>query len=85
MPLLNLCLLNAEGWTHPTSLNLDEVSVSSRTSFLHSYLYEFICLKCHCRLNKQLSVLNVILECGNVDIAEWHVVLGETKQRTSQK
>lgn len=46
---------------------------------IQSHLYEFIRLKSHRGLNKQLCVFNVVLECGDVDITEWHVVLGHMK------
>ena len=39
------------------------------------YLDELVGLKGHDALNKQLAVLNVLLQRGDVDVTEWHVVL----------
>lgn len=48
-----------------------------------SHLHVFVCLESQRRLNEQLSVLHLMLEGGNVDIAEWHVILRKTKRYES--
>lgn len=52
-------------------------------SVFASHLHEFVCLESQRRLNQQLSVLRLMLEGGNIGIAEWHVILEKTKRYMS--